>query len=362
MTRLYEYSLIAALALLLFFAVYFLVARVPDRPIFATYGRSCRIMGLALLTLAVNYLVHLFVGVRFLNHAAAILLNLSTYFLAYWLFSSAFMVLLDRNYLTRKRVVFHTLLWVLYLGASIAAFHVRDAAQTVCIVILAVSLIAYGVFMSTRLIRTYRRTVRLFDNTHSDNIASYIQWMSVLTWWAIIFGIGCGLLTFLPDRYVFVWILSSIAFYVYIFSSYMNYMLYYDRVERILETSDEYDDIEESREEDSVPAYYSEIAHRLGGWISSHGYTRSGLTIEDLAQELDTNRTYLSGYIRTTYRLSFREWITALRLDYAKDMLREHPEYTIAAVSEAAGFISLSYFTKIFREKEGTTPGKWVRA
>ena len=78
MTRLYEYSLIAALALLLFFAIYFLVARVPDKPIFATYVRSCRIMGLALLTLAVNYIVHLFVDVRFQNHWAAILLNLST--------------------------------------------------------------------------------------------------------------------------------------------------------------------------------------------------------------------------------------------------------------------------------------------
>lgn len=62
-------------------------------------------MGLALLVLACNYIVHLFVGVRFLNHTAAILLNISTYFLAYWLFSSAFIILLDRGYLTARRVV-----------------------------------------------------------------------------------------------------------------------------------------------------------------------------------------------------------------------------------------------------------------
>lgn len=83
MMQMYDYSLVAALSLLLFFAVYFLVAKTPDKPIFAVYVRSRRIMGLALLVLACNYIVHLFVGVRFLNHTAAILLNISTYFLAY---------------------------------------------------------------------------------------------------------------------------------------------------------------------------------------------------------------------------------------------------------------------------------------
>ena len=97
MMQMYDYSLVAALSLLLFFAVYFLVAKPPDKPIFAVYVRSRRIMGLALLVLACNYIVHLFVGVRFLNHTAAILLNISTYFLAYWLFSSAFIILLDRS-------------------------------------------------------------------------------------------------------------------------------------------------------------------------------------------------------------------------------------------------------------------------
>lgn len=218
MMQMYDYSLVAALSLLLFFAVYFLVAKTPDKPIFAVYVRSRRIMGLALLVLACNYIVHLFVGVRFLNHTAAILLNISTYFLAYWLFSSAFIILLDRGYLTARRGVFHMLLWLLYLGATVATLFLTGPVQTACVTILASLLVAYGVWLSVRLIRTYRRAVRLFDDTHSDNIASYIRWMSILTWWALIYGVGCSLLTFLPDRYVFVWILSSIAFYIYIYS------------------------------------------------------------------------------------------------------------------------------------------------
>ncbi len=361
MMQMYDYSLVAALSLLLFFAVYFLVAKTPDKPIFAVYVRSRRIMGLALLVLACNYIVHLFVGVRFLNHTAAILLNISTYFLAYWLFSSAFIILLDRGYLTARRVVFHMLLWLLYLGATVATLFLTDPVQTASVTILATLLVAYGVWLSLRLIRTYRRAVRLFDDTHSDNIASYIRWMSILTWWALIYGVGCSLLTFLPDRYVFVWILSSIAFYIYIFVSYTNYMLYYDRVEHILETSGEYDELSENSQE-IVPSYYADIRKRLDKWIEEQGYTKPGLTLEELAGILDTNRTYLSSSIRTAYGVSFREWITGLRLECAKRMLQEHPEYTVAAVSESTGFASLSYFTKIFREKEGQTPGKWIRS
>ena len=100
---------------------------------------------------------------------------------------------------------------------------------------LALWLLAYGLRLARRLIRTYRRAVRLCDDTHSEHIAAYIRWMSVFTWWAVIYGVSCGLLTFLPDRYVFLWVLSSIPFYIYLYWSYMNYLLFYEQVESVLE-------------------------------------------------------------------------------------------------------------------------------
>lgn len=98
---LYDYSLGIALVLMLFFAFYFLVGKTPDKPIFVNYLRSRRIMGAALLVLSANYSVHLFCGLRPFHHQEAILMNFSTYFMAYWLFSAALTTLLDRFYLTR---------------------------------------------------------------------------------------------------------------------------------------------------------------------------------------------------------------------------------------------------------------------
>ena len=101
---LYEYSLCIALSLMIFFGVYFLLARTPDKAIFANYLRSRRIMGCALLLLAANYAVHFFFELRFHHVNAAILMNLSTYLLCYWLFISALTTLLDRFYITRRRL------------------------------------------------------------------------------------------------------------------------------------------------------------------------------------------------------------------------------------------------------------------
>ena len=108
-----------------------------------------------------------------------------------------------------------------------------------------------------------------------------------------------------------------------------------------------------------TPQCYAEISKNLSEWIGSKGYTKPGLTIRELSDTLHTNRTYLSAYIKTTYNMSFREWITGLRFEHAKQMLYEHPELTVAGISELSGFLSQSYFMKIFKEKEGSSPARW---
>lgn len=88
-----------------FFACYFLLAKTPDKRIFANYLRSRRLMAGALLTLSANYAVHLIVNPRFLWLEAAIVMNHCTYFLTYWLFSCAFKTLLNaQSFLTRSAV------------------------------------------------------------------------------------------------------------------------------------------------------------------------------------------------------------------------------------------------------------------
>lgn len=362
---LYGYSLCAAVALMLFFGIYFLVARTPDKPIFDNYLRSRRIMGIALLVLAANYIVHIMCELRFSHPDQAIFLNLSTYYLSAWLFSSALTLLLDRNYLAGNRFLRHIFGWLLFTGVSGVVLLLLPAGipQLIGLLIMAVWFFAYAFRLARRLVRTYRKAVRVVDDFHSDHIAAYIRWLSIFTYWAVVYGVGCGLLTFLPERYVFLWILSSIPFYVYLYCSYMNYLLFYEQVERILESEMEAQpETGISDGADATPVGHSAIPPKLTVWLDRNGFTQPGLTIEELAEMLGTNRTYLADYIKTSYHISFREWITMLRLEYAKRMLIKHPEQTVSWISEASGFLSQSHFTRIFTEKEACSPARWRKS
>lgn len=359
---LYECSLCAALSLMLFFGVYFMFAKRPDKHVFDNYIRSRKIMGAALLLLSANYLVHLFCSLRFTAPGAAILLNLSTYYLAAWLFSSALTSLLDSRYLTRRRFILNMAGWLCFtvVAGAVLAFFPKGAIGIAGITVMTAWFLAYAFRLATRLIRTYRNAVRLFDETQSDHIAAYVDWLSVFTWWAVIYGVGCGLFTFIPDKYVFIWILSSIPFYIYLYCSYMNYMVFYEKVETALEDGlPEGMEQEEDVGQEARPPYHADIEKRLAEWIRKDGYTHPGLTIGELAATLCTNRTYLAGYIKSTYRSTFREWIAGLRIGFAKRLMSEHPELTIGAVSEASGFLSMSYFSKVFTAREGVSPARW---
>ena len=367
----YRFSLCAALPLMLFFGFYFLFAKTPEKKIFKNYLRSRQMMGIAMLLLSANYSVHFFFGIRFKNADSAILMNMSTYFLCYSLFSSALIMLLDRFYITKRRVWTHIILWIIFSTLSGVVLFLLPSGimQKFSLFALAAWLVVFGVVLARRVIIAYRRAIRIFNETQADDIGTYIEWLSIFTYWAVIFGVGCGLLTFLPDKYVFIWILSSIPFYSYLFYSYQNYLLFYEQVENAFEQDMQSEEelltnsgIEPEMVSEEVPGSYTEFTEKVDNWIKTDGYVQQGLTIKELSKILYTNRTYLSAYIKTTYKMTFREWITSLRLEYAKNILKKHPEINIQKLAESSGFLSRSNFIKLFSEKEGCTPAKWKKA
>ena len=367
----YSFSLCTALPLMLFFGFYFLFAKTPEKKIFKNYLRSRQIMGIAMLLLSANYSVHFFFGIRFKNVNSSILMNMSTYFLCYSLFSSALIMLLDRFYITKRRVWTHIISWIIFSTLSGVVLFLLPSGimQKISLFALAVWLIAFGVVLARRVIVAYRRAIRIFNETQADDIGAYIEWLSIFTYWAVIFGVGCGLLTFLPDRYVYIWVLSSIPFYCYLFHCYQNYLLFYEQVENAFEQDIQSEEelltnsgIEPEMVSEEVPESYTEFIEKVDNWIKTDGYVQQGLTIKELSKILYTNRTYLSAYIKTTYKMTFREWITSLRLEYAKNILKEHPEINIQKLAESSGFLSQSNFIKLFSEKEGCTPAKWKKS
>lgn len=376
---LYNYSLCITIPLMLFFSIYFWFGRTPDKVIFGIYRKSRRLMAIAILLLTANYLTHYILKLRFVDPVAAILMNLTTYFLCYWVFTAALNTLINRFYISTRRFAIHVIIWGGYSAlALLTRFYITDeATQRLALISLAIGLMCYGLFLSYRLLSIYRRAVKLFDETAADDLAMYIKWMNHFTYYVLVYGIGCSALTFLPEEYCYLWILSSLPLYIYIFCCYQNYLLFYEQVETVIldesanstdektlfATEPESESKSEPEEEEAEPVIdqrrFEEIADGIERWIAAKGFLQTGLTIKRLADTLRTNRTYLSKYINSTYKTTFRNWISDMRIEYAKECMAGCSDPMLAEISEKSGFTSLSHFMKTFKEKEGISPAKW---
>lgn len=87
-------------------------------------------------------------------------------------------------------------------------------------------------------------------------------------------------------------------------------------------------------------------------------YSIPKLTIDDVAKELNTNRTYLSEAINDFYSCNFNQFINELRIKEARILLAtpENEILKIEAIAEMVGFSSKSVFNESFKKYTGISP------
>ena len=102
-----------------------------------------------------------------------------------------------------------------------------------------------------------------------------------------------------------------------------------------------------------------QIIEQLNQWIENKGYIIQGLTINTLSLELRINKTYLSAHINNKYKMTFREWINSLRIEYAKEIMTEDPTRINDEIAKLAGYTSRTHFIKVFTDLEGQSPSNW---
>lgn len=88
-------------------------------------------------------------------------------------------------------------------------------------------------------------------------------------------------------------------------------------------------------------------------------YLNSDLKLQDVADLLHSNRTYISDSIKTTRGQSFTQFINAYRLAEAMKQLQQYPEKKISAIWSEAGFATESSFFRTFKAANGVTPNEW---
>ncbi len=80
-----------------------------------------------------------------------------------------------------------------------------------------------------------------------------------------------------------------------------------------------------------------------------------------LTKEFGKNSREISSMIKETTKMSFPKYISFLRIEEAKRILKSDKYQKISEVGYIVGFNSPSNFNRVFKEKEGVSPKQFTQ-
>jgi len=106
-----------------------------------------------------------------------------------------------------------------------------------------------------------------------------------------------------------------------------------------------------------------EILKKLHFFETNQGYLNSGITINSVAKELQTNSRYLSEVINNTKKQNFANYINDLRISFLLKRLdkdKKMRKLTISALAEEIGFNNSRSFSDAFIKLTGLKPSYYI--
>ena len=114
------------------------------------------------------------------------------------------------------------------------------------------------------------------------------------------------------------------------------------------------------KSEDKSAALFLALDNRLD---SEQLYLNPDLNRDDLCRLIGVDKNVLGGIIRQYSGASNSQvYINRKRVQYAVLLLREHPEWTMSAVSESCGMRNTVTFNRIFLQTYGITPTEYLKS
>ena len=138
-------------------------------------------------------------------------------------------------------------------------------------------------------------------------------------------------------------------------SATLNKMLYY-RQKAIQNEGKKNDETKEKATNDTNSeelARFREVDRRI---TEEELFLNPGFGRDDLVRLTGLDKNRLPAFIQQFAGTNIPGYINAKRMEYAADMMRQHPDYTLNAISEACGIMSPATFIRNFKAVFGMAP------
>lgn len=200
-------------------------------------------------------------------------------------------------------------------------------------------------------IRSYRRfRKQIADYYEDEEIEHGLRWLSTIFWVGLVVGILALSMLFGRRDIDMVLTVVFAAFYAFLAACFINYELSTPIILPVLEKE--------------LPSQPESIDHQLttepssmslATWIQQRGYLDTQKPVEEIVKELGMTTEQFHLYFQKAEGEDFRTWRVRMRVEHARQLMEEHPDWPVTRIAQASGFNDRSWFYQQFLRFTGCT-------
>lgn len=320
--------------------------------------------------LAVQFLLQYTIGFRHMGVTQAVMVNLLFFVPTSWLLNLA-LLNLQQKQLSRKYD------WVPGLAACAMTLILLSVAvasddRPLLTHSLAVRRAEYGAGIVYCLMQTYylwrlyqriRQMGVTLSNYYDQDTDNLLRWMKRSTLLLGLIAVGVPFLIFSSGVLLFAYAVIIFFSIYYVVYSFICYCVSNDS-QRVAEAQQNAREVGLGETSDGTTDISTDDLQRtermVEQWLSTESYLRNGLTMPIVAAELHIQPSLLRAWYQAK-GYSFASWLNSLRVEYAKQLMKEHPDWSLDSIAGRCGFTERSYFHKVFKKMTGLTPVQFLQ-
>ena len=331
------------------------------------YERSRWMIVVALIGLAIQYAVQMVFGFRAADDSLGAIVNILIYTPCFSLISMGIYNIETTNSNLRKMIlmcsgIYAAIIVVFCVGISLHhSLYIREGLY------LMLSLFCVSVFYCIyMIIQEMIRRKNMLETMAATDLLPYVRYSraSVIILWLAVLAMPVAIFSTTLLYIVGPAVLLALLFFNLTFIALGNS---YIPTEELLDKEEENqrsgEENQRNEEEKHLQQLSEErrnfIQNSLDQWCMDLGYKDCNVNMLTLSRTLCISKNELSQFFDQCLHSNFRIWLSEIRLNAAKKMMLEYPDYSNDIISAECGFSCRTHLYRIFKTKEDCSPTEW---
>ena len=326
------------------------------------YERSRWMIVVALIGLAIQYAVQMVFGFRAMHDDLGAVVNILIYTPCFSLISLGIYNIETTSSNLRKMIlmcsgIYAAIIVVFCVGISLHhSLYIREGLYLM-LTLFCVS-VFYCIYM---IIQEMIRRKNMLETMAATDLLPYVRYSraSVIILWLAILAMPVAIFSTTLLYIVGPAVLLALLFFNLTFIALGNS---YIPTEELLDKEEKIQRCGGGREKPLQQLSEERrnfIQNSLDQWCMDLGYKDCNVNMLTLSRTLCISKNELSLFFDQCLHSNFRIWLSEIRLNAAKKMMLEYPDYSNDIISAECGFSCRTHLYRIFKTKEDCSPTEW---